>query len=44
MRADTVATSVDLSARAAYESRVASSGPTADKVADVQLDQERSAA
>ena len=44
MRADTVATTVDLSARAAYESRVAASGPTADKVTEVQIDQERSAA
>ena len=44
MRADTVATTVDLSARAAYESRVAASGPTADKVSEVQMDQERSAA
>ena len=35
---------VDLSKRAAYESRVAASGPTADKVAEVQLDQERTAA
>jgi len=44
MRADSVATTVDLSARAAYESRVAASGPTADKVTEVQMDQERSAA
>ena len=44
MRADEVAVTVDASQRAAYESRVAASGPAADKVAEVQLDQERSAA
>jgi NAD(P)-dependent dehydrogenase (short-subunit alcohol dehydrogenase family) len=40
MRADSVAVTVDKSKRAAYESRVAASGPTADKVAQVQLDKE----
>jgi hypothetical protein len=45
MKADQVAVAVDSSKRAAYESRVAASAPTADKVAAVQLDdQERSAA
>jgi hypothetical protein len=44
MRADQVAVTVDQSKRAAYESRVAASGPTADKVAEVQLDQTRDAA
>ncbi len=44
MKADEVAVAVDSSQRAAYESRVAASGPTADKVAEVQLDEERSAA
>jgi hypothetical protein len=44
MRADRVAVAVDASKRAAYESRVAASGPTADKVAEVQLDSERTAA
>ena len=45
MRADRVAVTVDASKRAAYESRIAASGPTADQVADVQLDpQQRSAA
>jgi short-subunit dehydrogenase len=40
MRADSVAVTVDQSKRAAYESRVAASAPTADKVAEVQLDKE----
>ena len=44
MKADQVAVAVDPSKRAAYESRVAASAPTADKVAEVQLDSERSAA
>jgi hypothetical protein len=44
MRADQVAVTVDQSKRAAYESRVAASAPAAEKVAEVPLDQERSAA
>ena len=44
MRADQVAVTVDQSKRAAYESRVAASGPTAERVAEVQLDRERDAA
>ncbi len=44
MKADQVAVAVDASARAAYESRVAASGPTADKVAEVQIHSDRTAA
>jgi NAD(P)-dependent dehydrogenase (short-subunit alcohol dehydrogenase family) len=44
MKADRVAVSVDASKRAAYESRVAAGGPTADTVAEVPLDTEREAA
>jgi NAD(P)-dependent dehydrogenase (short-subunit alcohol dehydrogenase family) len=44
MRADQVAVKVDRSKRAAYESRVAASAPTADKVAEVQLDPEQRSA
>ena len=42
MKADQVAVAVDASKRAAYESRVAASAPTADKVAEVQLDRSHS--
>jgi short-subunit dehydrogenase len=44
MKADQVAVAVDPSKRAAYESRVAASAPTADKVTAVQLDTDRTAA
>ena len=43
-RADQVAVTVDRSERAAYESRVAASAPTAGKVADVQRDPEQRSA
>ena len=44
MKADQVAVAADPSKRAAYESRVAASAPTAEKVAAVQLDTDRNAA
>jgi NAD(P)-dependent dehydrogenase (short-subunit alcohol dehydrogenase family) len=43
-RADQVAVKVDRSERAAYESRVAASSPTADNVAEVQVDPEQRSA